>query len=421
MYSNRKEMTRRTLTEAEINDIIDNVLDYNYYTLTRMPDGMRTFYTTKIKRFLVPKLATVLIHPSSVSDFRKKVLQLFRRIDSGTAVGVICGQSIGEKHTQMKLNTFHKAGLSDRNTSQDAPRFLEILDTNQSAKQSARCCFLYLKERPKSIQRAQEIIGSDVVALYFKTLVVSWDTVDPTTEYDWYLGERVPDEPGTAVLHFDLNLFLLYKYTITLEQIQQRMEECIQEIPFHVYISPLFMGKIALHVPEMYADAIQSKLFKCCFFGLKGIDTVFYIKEGDEWYIETDGSNLQEVLKLEYVDGFRTYSNDFWEMYTLFGIDTVRQYLVHELNEILTDIHLSHKTLLIDRMTLTGKLKSMTRYTRKNEQSSVFSKATFEETLNIFSKAALTREVEDVRGVSAAIICSKVSSIGTGMNELVYQ
>lgn len=419
----------RPLTDLEMHDIIADVLDYNYYHLTAMVPSMREFYTQKITGYLTSEMCKVSIHPDGIPEFKSKVLKLFRRVDSGTAVGVLCGQSIGEKHTQMKLNTFHKAGLSDRNTSQDAPRFLEIVDTTQSLKQSCKACYVYLNRSSDTIKQVQSVIGSDIVALYFKSLVKTWEVRDPdTVDTSWYLETPCAIDESFSVLHFELDLFTLFKYKITLEQVKERVQGYLKTLPdlknvsIEIFTSPLFMGKVDIVVPDQMVDTVQTRLFKHRCFGIEGIQAVFYMKDTQSggWYVETEGSNLQELLKLEYVDGYRSYTNDYWEMYNLYGVDTVYQYLVHELDEILTDIHISHKLLLIDRMTRTGKLKSISRYTRKNEPCSIFSKATFEETLNIFTKSAMMCEEEDINGVSASIICSKASSVGTGMNELVY-
>lgn len=52
----------------------------------------------------------------------------------GEAVGAIAAQSIGEPTTQMTLNTFHFAGVSDRNVTLGVPRLQEILDASTRIK-----------------------------------------------------------------------------------------------------------------------------------------------------------------------------------------------------------------------------------------------------------------------------------------------
>lgn len=52
--------------------------------------------------------------------FLMRVKKKFERalIEPGTAVGALCGQSIGEPATQMTLKTFHFAGVASMNITQ---------------------------------------------------------------------------------------------------------------------------------------------------------------------------------------------------------------------------------------------------------------------------------------------------------------
>jgi len=50
-------------------------------------------------------------------------------VESGEAVGIVAGQSVGEPSTQMTLNTFHLAGHAAKNVTQGIPRLREILMT----------------------------------------------------------------------------------------------------------------------------------------------------------------------------------------------------------------------------------------------------------------------------------------------------
>ena len=47
---------------------------------------------------------------------------------TGTAVGAICAQSIGEPGTQMTLKTFHFAGVASMNITLGVPRIKEIIN-----------------------------------------------------------------------------------------------------------------------------------------------------------------------------------------------------------------------------------------------------------------------------------------------------
>ena len=128
--------------------------------------------------------------------------------------------------------------------------------------------------------------------------------------------------------------------------------------------------------------------------------------------------DLEEILKLPFVDSFRTHSNDIWETYNLFGIEAVRQYMIEEFSSIMEGINLCHVMLLVDKMTFTGTISSISRYTMRREESGPFGKASFEETLDNFLKAGVFGQEEPTRGVSASIICGKRAPIGTGLCEL---
>jgi DNA-directed RNA polymerase subunit A" len=219
----------------------------------------------------------------------------------------------------------------------------------------------------------------------------------------------------------------MYRYQIQLEDICKKLWTRKDELGIkHICYSPTFMGRIDVwtdktSLSEM-EDQLHAQLLQTKICGIERIQNIFFMKTPEgEWFIQTDGSNLDEIMNLEYVDVYRTYSNDIWETYHLFGIEAVRGYIVEELTQLMPNIHPSHITLLADRMTVSGRLRSISRYTRKHEQSSVLSKATFEETLSGFLRSALFKEQDRINGSSASIICGKVPRVGTGLNDLIVQ
>jgi DNA-directed RNA polymerase II subunit RPB1 len=195
-----------------------------------------------------------------------------------------------------------------------------------------------------------------------------------------------------------------------------------------VRCSPLFLGRLDVFPvatfsdPSVLEDQIYPALIHISVCGVDRIQNIFFLRTTTtpvEWYLETDGSNLEEILNLPFVDSYRTYSNDIWEIYNLFGIEAVRAYIVEELTQLMPTIHRTHITLLADRMTVSGRLRSISRYTRKHEHSSVLSKATFEETLSGFLRSGMMNEVDTVNGSSASIICGRIPKVGTGLNDLM--
>ncbi len=74
--------------------------------------------------FSKEKYQRAKIEPGKSSNKAKQFQRAFmRNIFSGTAVGALCAQSIGEPGTQMTLKTFHFAGVASMNITQGVPRY----------------------------------------------------------------------------------------------------------------------------------------------------------------------------------------------------------------------------------------------------------------------------------------------------------
>jgi hypothetical protein len=85
-----------------------------------------------------------------------------------------------------------------------------------------------------------------------------------------------------------------------------------------------------------------------------------------------------------------------------------------------TYINVCHVMLLVDIMTFSGTISSVSRYGIKRAQAGPLAKASFEESLDNFLKAGVFGDVETTNGVSASIMCGKRSKIGTGLCDLLY-
>jgi DNA-directed RNA polymerase II subunit RPB1 len=147
-----------------------------------------------------------------------------------------------------------------------------------------------------------------------------------------------------------------------------------------------------------------------------------YIKE-DIWVLDTIGSNLLEVLSLDYIDPVRTTSNDIVEIFDVLGIEAARQAIYNELSEVLefdgSYVNAHHMALLCDRMTFTSKLISIFRHGINNDDIGPIAKASFEETPEMFLKAARHAELDTLRGISANVMCGQEGLFGTAVFQVV--
>jgi DNA-directed RNA polymerase II subunit RPB1 len=140
-------------------------------------------------------------------------------------------------------------------------------------------------------------------------------------------------------------------------------------------------------------------------------------KKEDIWVLDTIGTNLMEVLALDYIDSHRTFSNDIIETFNVLGIEAARQTIYNELAEVIefdgTYVNYHHMCMLCDRMTFTNKLISIFRHGINNDNIGPIAKASFEETPEMFLKAARHAELDTMRGISANVMCGQEGMFGT--------
>jgi DNA-directed RNA polymerase beta' subunit len=146
-------------------------------------------------------------------------------------------------------------------------------------------------------------------------------------------------------------------------------------------------------------------------------------KKEDIWVLDTIGTNLLDVLGLSFIDNKRTLSNDIVEIYNVLGIEAARQAIYNELVEVVefdgTYINFHNYSVLVDRMTYTEKMISIFRHGINNDNIGPIAKASFEETPEMFLKAAKHADLDTLRGVSANVMCGQEGFFGTSAFQVV--
>ena len=147
-----------------------------------------------------------------------------------------------------------------------------------------------------------------------------------------------------------------------------------------------------------------------------------YVKK-DTWILDTTGSNLLDVLALDFIDSNRTYSNDIKEVFDVLGIEAARQTLYNEFVDVMefsgVYINYHHLSLLCDRMTSTKDMTSIFRSGILNDDIGPIAKGTFEVHTEVFLDAARHAEFDSMRGVSANVMCGQYGHYGTNAFNLV--
>ena len=141
-----------------------------------------------------------------------------------------------------------------------------------------------------------------------------------------------------------------------------------------------------------------------------------YVKR-ETWVLDTKGTNLMDVLALDYIDVSRTISDDIQEIRSVLGIEAAREALLTEMTGVFendgTYINYHHLSLLCDRMTASAGMVSIFRHGINNDNIGPIAKASFEETPEMFLKAARHAELDQMRGISANVMCGQEGYYGT--------
>jgi DNA-directed RNA polymerase beta' subunit/intein/homing endonuclease len=401
-------------------------------------------------------------------------------IAPGEMVGMISAQSIGEPTTQLTLNTFHTAGSGvamKANVTRGVPRIEELLSITENPKNSSLTICLK-KDEETDCERAKELIAQielTQLSELVESVSICFDPDDLNTliqedrstmlqyyEYQRMLNEcaGVPEEdidPNDSarskwIIRMVMSREAMLDKRISMDDVHFAIKNshgddvsCIyadynaDKLVFRLRMNNI-NGKKPLKPKENPLDqsdkiyllkAFQDQLLNNIVLrGLKNISKVTlrklmdtlhkedgaYVKK-ETWVLDTKGTNLMDVLALDYIDVNRTISDDIQEIHSVLGIEAAREALLSEMTGVFendgTYINYHHLSLLCDRMTASSNMVSIFRHGINNDNIGPIAKASFEETPEMFLKAARHAELDQMRGISANVMCGQEGHYGT--------
>ena len=384
------------------------------------------------------------------------------------------------------LNTFHFAGVASKsNVTRGVPRIEEILSLSSDIKQPTLTVFLKpederQKEKAQTIMymlehtRLEEVVKSIEVCFDpddLNTLISEdKDTIEQFRAFENMVAEcsevslKSDDiEKSKWIIRMEMDPEVMLEKNITMDDINFTLKNCFDEQVNCIY-SDFNSDKLIFRIrmneiiksgsnrggvkktsvnPLDQSDQIyilknlQDQILKNVVLrGIKGINKVILrkiidnmvesngiYKKQDIWVLDTIGTNLLDVLGLDFIDNKRTMSNDIVEIFNVLGIEAARQAIYNELVEVVefdgTYINFHNYSVLVDRMTFTQKLISIFRHGINNDNIGPIAKASFEETPEMFLKAARHAELDTLRGVSANVMCGQEGFFGTGAFQVI--
>lgn len=333
-------------------------------------------------------------------------------VQPGEAVGMVAAQSIGEPGTQMTLRTFHYAGMMEFDVTLGLPRLIEIVDAKREP--STPIMYIYLKEPYKRDEEAAKAIARKI----------EYTTIENVLKNIEYLL-------GDNVITLELDPTLMEDKGVTLDMVISALKKAklgeVEQDPgdpnkIHLIVSEKILSEEAMYDVKAYMDLV-SKIKKIYLKGIKKIKRaypkVMEVDGSKEYMIVTEGTNLEEIVKIPEVDKTRVYTNNIHEIERILGIEAARSAIMKEIMEVLRDagleVDIRHVMLVTDVMTWSGSVRQIGRLGVAGEKPSIFARAAFEVTVKQFYEAAIRGEEDRFLGVTESVLAGLSPRVGTGV------
>jgi DNA-directed RNA polymerase subunit A" len=302
--------------------------------------------------------------------------------------------------THNTMRTYHFAGTAGIQVTLGLPRMLEIFDARKEPRTPTMT--VYLKPDCQNIDSVRKI-ASQIREVRAKDVILS-TTLDLT---ELWIKCRVDLKKLEAIGIAQDKVPKLIK----MRNVDTNME-----------------GVDTIVVKSKKADLrnlhkLKYSVLESHIKGIKGISQIVVTREGEEWVINTLGSNLKRVFEIEGVDYTRTFSNNIFEVYDVLGVEAARNVIIKQAQYTMEEqglgVDVRYVMLLSDLMTVEGDIRAIGRYGISGQKSSVLVRASFEETKKHLTAASIRGERDELRGTVENIMMNQVAPIGTGAFKLV--
>ncbi len=325
-------------------------------------------------------------------------------IPAGEAIGIITAQSFGEPSTQMALNVFHFAGVSEMQVTSGLPRLIEIFDARRTP--STPEMEIYLDSKHDNEKDAR-IIAEKIQEIKLKDIVkeIKINFADKKIE-------AVIDNNAVKSIHSSID---------TIAKRFKEQGKFGKDCSVHGN-SIVFVQKES-NFREIYK--LKEKIKGTQISGIKGIEQILVVKRDKGFVILTAGTNLKEIMEFKGIDKTRTISNDIHEVCEILGVEVARAAIMKEIHKVTNsqglDINERHSKLIADAMTATGIVKGITRMGIISQKSSILARASFETPVKQFVNATLKDNKDELNSVIENIILNQPVPIGTGLPGLMVK
>lgn len=430
-------------------------------------------------------------------------------VQPGEMVGNIAGQSIGEPCLQMTLNTFHHAGVGNKNMSSAFHKIKETIRVTNDSKKKMKSTSLEKKMKSTSLEifldknhqtsdKAREIANQLGILTFSRFIVrekcqMLWDprifeTNVPCEEdknivadYSIFYDEKDQASYSPILLRFVLDKNKCLIYGININQLYQNLKKKIGKDHLWMcsdYNSPVWIIRLRLskkngnltksvksrrnkpknveetksgdaseeNLKDIGSDAelvtnwqVFNVILNTIVHGVNGITSSMIQKqkhisynpvdlkrsESDEFYIDTKGTNLKQVMCINGVDATRTISSNVYEIEQVLGIEAATTFIMHEIKRLFANnnsyVNQAHLHLLSNALTRSGSLVGFgdSGY-HQNKYLGLLKRISFERVVKIIMNGATSGETDKMTNMVSNLIVGNAPPIGTRISSILY-
>lgn len=366
------------------------------------------------------------------SDISTQKLKEGTHVPEKISVGLLAAMAIGNNLTQETLNTFHTAGIANELVSKGVSRIQEIFNNSLSL--------------PRTIFTVNTMENMDKLAF---TSLGSMCTEDPRevslqeclwlSEWESNFGNvDVPPGPHVVIaVRIDYRKQLEKKFDLSILQTMTFDSEELPTNPIPLAVSPVLyhdgkcfnefllaftyeldwlidFGNLVLYdgvdVRQTLLYFVEMlwipRVLNLPVFGIENVEMVFFDKQYSKSIIV--GNMRANLLDVLHISPTTIVCNKASEMVQIFGIEVGKRCLVEELCSIMPGLLVCHIKVLVDYMTWSGKITSISRYSIRQDPDTL-KRMSFEEAVRNIICACIGGEVDKLASVSSKIVASKLT------------
>src|SRR3989344_4780337 len=226
-------------------------------------------------------------------DKAKQIMENLKKIyentiyDPDEPIGVVAAQSLSEPTTQMTMRTYHFAGTAGIQVTLGLPRLLEIFDARREPKTPTMTIYLGKDHHAEEVKevKVKDIVYSSIINL---------------TDLE---------------IKCKLNMKEVKRFSINLKEFEETVK--LRNVKIEIDGDEMVASYKKPDIKDIFK--LKYRLFETYLKGIKGITQTIVNREGNEWVINTLGSDLQKAFKVPGVDHTRTVSNNIFEVQEVLG------------------------------------------------------------------------------------------------------